>query len=315
VLLVLRRVCGAADLCCGTEGPASDRRCRDDSSVSVKRRAETALCDRLRSFGVEVDASCRAEHLRQVVVDTVDDASLGQSLTDLREGSGGELTATLGHRPKFHSAYSSCALAVNAFGPWRLDTKSLAVDGDVGFTSLRFEAQRPIFGSRATPPNLDVLIESDDQVVAIESKLTEYLVGNEHASFADRYDEVVQELADPSWRDLYALLKAEPGHYAFVNADQLLKHYLGLKRGQRNDPRPITLIYLYWEPADAERHDAFAQHRREAEDLERRVDDQGLVFRPFSYGHLWQEWQRATVPRMEEHVARLRDRYAVSILD
>lgn len=132
------------------------------------------------------------------MVETVDDAALGRSLADLREGSGGELTATAKHRPKLHSAFSSCALAVNVFGPWRLDPTSLIVSGDANFTKLRFEAQRPIFSSRATPPNLDVLVEATDRVVAIESKLTEYLGGNERASFADRYDGAVEELADSS---------------------------------------------------------------------------------------------------------------------
>ena len=85
--------------------------------MSVKRAAELALRTRLVSLGVELDGAGRAEHLRQVVVDTVDDASLGQALADLREGSGGELTARETHRPKFHSAFSSCAFAVNVFGP------------------------------------------------------------------------------------------------------------------------------------------------------------------------------------------------------
>jgi hypothetical protein len=69
-----------------------------------------ALRERLESLGVPLDGDGRAEHLRQVVLDTVDDASLGQALADLREGSGGELTATESHWPKFHSAFSSYAL-------------------------------------------------------------------------------------------------------------------------------------------------------------------------------------------------------------
>jgi hypothetical protein len=271
-----------------------------------------ALRERLESLGVPLDGDGRAEHLRQVVLDTVDDASLGQALADLREGSGGELTATGSHRPKFHSAFSSCALAVNVFGPWRLDPGDLTVGGSSGFTTLRFEAQRPIFSSRATPPNLDVLIETNDEVLAIESKLTEYLTGNERASFADRYVEAVQELADPTWAAMYRLLSDEPSRFAFLNADQLAKHYLGLKRTQQSDPRPVLLLYLYWEPPVADGA-AFVDHRREIAEFTGLVDDPGIRFSALSYPELWQQWEdESKNEHRREHLARLRERYAVT---
>jgi hypothetical protein len=283
---------------------------RHDGYVGVKRAAEQALCERLRSLGVPLDHDCRAEHLRDVVLDTVDDASLGQTLADLRKGSGGELTASAAHRPKFHSAYSSCALAVNVFGPWRLDAADLELDGESGFGRLRFEAQFPIFDRQATPPNLDVLIDSDgrDDSVAIESKLTEYLAGNENASFADRYDHVVSELADPTWGAMYSLLKDEPHRFTFLNAAQLVKHYLGLKRAEKNAQGATALVYAYWEPSDPEAHDAFALHRREVESFTEQVADPAVTFKSLSYQELWREWLAN-----EAHVAALRARYDVAV--
>jgi hypothetical protein len=284
-----------------------------DRPVNVKRSAEIALRERLESLGVPLDGDGRAEHLRQVVVDTVDDASLGQALADLREGSGGELTATDAHRPKFHSAFSSSALAVNVFGPWRLDPGDLAVESISGFTTLRFEAQRAIFRSRATPPNLDVLLETEGEVLAIESKLTEYLTGNERASFADRYVEAVEELADPSWAAVYRLLSDEPARFAFLNADQLVKHYLGLKRTQQSDPRPVMLLYLYWEPPNAN-GPAFVDHRREIAEFTGLVDDPAVRFSARSYPELWQQWEQgSTNERVAEHLERLRERYGATL--
>lgn len=281
--------------------------------MNPKRAAELALRARLEQLGVPLDTDGRAEHLRQVVVDTVDDAALGQSLADLREGSGGELTATNAHRPKFHSAFSSCCLAVNVFGPWRLDPSGLAIEGCSGFTSLRFEAQRPIFSSRATPPNLDVLLESDDEVLAIESKLTEYLTGNEKASFADRYGEVVADLAHESWAGVYRLLLNDPSRFSFLNADQLVKHYLGLKRTQQNDARPVTLLYLYWEPPNADTP-AFLEHRRETREFAQLVEDPALSFRSLSYPELWTQWARdQDDERVGPHIVRLRERYVVDV--
>jgi hypothetical protein len=266
-------------------------------------------------LGVVLDTNCRAEHVREVVVDTVDDASLKQALADLREGSGGELTAMGIQRPKFHSAFSSCALVVNVFGPWRLAAGDLELNGESGFRSIRFEGQRPIFSSRATPPNLDVLIESPDRVVGIESKLTEYLKGNERSVFADRYDQPVRELAHDSWRDLYELLRSEPRHFHFLVADQLVKHYLGLRRAQQRDTRPATLTYLYWEPANAAEHGAFDQHRREADDFARRVEDPTVTFEWLAYPELWKQWERLDDGTLHEHIARLRERYETPIVD
>jgi hypothetical protein len=284
-----------------------------DPRVSIRRAAEAALRERLVSLGAELDGDGRAEHLRQVVVDTVDEASLGQAAADVREGSGGELTSTEAHRPKFHSAFSSCALAVNVFGPWRLDPASLVLGDGSGFTSLQFEAQRRIFNSRATPPNLDVVIEAADRVVAIESKLTEYLGGNEHAAFADRYREVVDEVAHPTWREVFRLLEATPEHFRFLNADQLVKHYLGLKRAQQRDPRPVTLSYLYWEPLNPEADRAFTHHRSEAAEFAGRVADPEVALMALSYPELWDLWDASGDSWVGEHVARLRERYAVQV--
>jgi hypothetical protein len=290
---------------------ASATELRDDEHVDVQGLAESALCRRLQSLGPEVDAICRAEHARDNVVVTVDDAALAAALSDLRAGSGHELTADRGQRPKFHSAHSSSALAVSTFGPWRLEPRTLALDGKSLFTSLRFEAQRPIFTGRATPPNLDVWIEGADGMVAIESKLTEYLAGAETASFANRYAEAVSDSGEPSWSAMYSLLKSEPRHFRFLNADQLVKHYLGIKRATGDRTVATTLIYAYWEPADASDHDAFAKHRAEVAEFEASVADPAVRFRSLSYRDLWRTW--ASEPPLHQHADALRARYDVRL--
>jgi hypothetical protein len=55
----------------------------------------------------------------------------------------------------------------------------------------------PIFSSRATPPNLDVVLQSGDGATdGVESKLTEYLAGTQTAQFADVYKNAVAALLD-----------------------------------------------------------------------------------------------------------------------
>jgi hypothetical protein len=79
-----------------------------------------------------------------VIVPTVPDAEFDAACADIRSGDGGELKegkSEDGRRwqPKLHSPYSSCGLALNTFGPWRLDPSSLVVGGETGFETIGFE--------------------------------------------------------------------------------------------------------------------------------------------------------------------------------
>src|SRR4051812_20488016 len=76
---------------------------------------------------------------------------------------------------KMRAPWSSSALAVNAFAPWQRDPALLTLAGISGFAgTLAFEAKCPNGVSRI-PPHLDVLLVRDDDVIAVESKCTEYL--------------------------------------------------------------------------------------------------------------------------------------------
>ena len=47
--------------------------------------------------------------------------------------------------PGLHSVFSSCGLALNAFGPWRLKPESLNFLGESGYMAMRFEEKLRIF--------------------------------------------------------------------------------------------------------------------------------------------------------------------------
>src|SRR5439155_2138818 len=141
--------------------------------------------------------------------------------------------AQSGRRPSFHSAYSSCALAVSVFGPWRLDPSTLLLFGTRSFTSLRFEGRLPISGVTGRPPNLDLVAETPAEVVAIESKLTEYISSGKTAEFRPPYTAAVKRLADPSWEKQFKRLRAHPDEFRSFDAAQIIKHYLGLKSQYR----------------------------------------------------------------------------------
>src|SRR5262245_44689185 len=88
------------------------------------------------------------------------------------DGKGQELNGDDHCPPKMAAIYSSSALTVNTFGPWYANPTSLVVNGHVGFNEISFEAQLS-HGLPRTPPHLDVCLDSDNEVLGVESKCLE----------------------------------------------------------------------------------------------------------------------------------------------
>jgi len=261
----------------------------------IQRQAQAGLIARFEELrpNVVLDEDARAATLAEVVLSTVDAADLGAAIHDIAHGDGGEL-ARKTKSPKLHSVNSSCGLALNTFGPWRVDPQTLVIGDHEGFDSLAFEVSCPIFSSRAIPPTLDVLLKSETAVLAIESKLTEYLTSKQNAIFAPRYAKAVEELADASWRDQYELVSTSPEAFRHLNVAQLIKHYLGLK--QTFGGMPVTLLYLYWEPTDAANHAVCLEHRAEIDRFAGALNDPAIQFEAMNYIDLWTDWSLRPEP-------------------
>ena len=135
---------------------------------------------------------------------------------DLKGGDGDELSDKNGRPAKFCAAYSSSALAVNAFGPFRRFPERLSLLGFSGFNEAQFECKCPT-GLHGNPPNLDFLVRNEDLVVGIESKFLEPLF-TKTANFKDSYEALVAEEADSKWNRAYQELKSEPGRFLHLDA-------------------------------------------------------------------------------------------------
>jgi len=204
--------------------------------------------------------------------------------------------------------HSSSALALNAFYPWRTAPEELALLGISGFKSLVFEGQCPT-GLQGKPPHLDVLLQTDNAVIGIESKCTEYLVPKP-AAFPDSYQSILDNRKDSSWFRLLCQLKQNPRMFSFLDVAQLIKHYLGLRRCYPQ--KSVILLYLYWEPLNVQEFEVFQRHRDELIRFAELVNPgDGVRFEHLGYLQLWQEWQKAGY----SHVSRLLERYAVSLLN
>ena len=304
-------------------------------TTNLLDRAKHAAADQLKGLKpADVFRSDRHLYVRKSADNLIPGITLADFEQELRGGDGNELddiTYKSGQtRPaKFCATYSSSALAVNTFAPFKTHPDALTLAGIGGFTQPpKFEGKCPngLFEANGNPsrsPNLDVLAFAGDTVVAVESKFLEPLSKKRQelspkyvAPFVGAAD--AQPVAEPEWTEMYtrvsrmATYPKEDLPYTHLDAAQLVKHYLGLKVSYPQQKR--VLVYLYWEPTNAGGIDACKRHRDEVQDFARRVAGCDTTFIPMSYPDLWHEWETtSTWPGMPEHLARLRARYRFAI--
>jgi hypothetical protein len=275
------------------------------SAGPIRNRAITALQDAFsrQRPSVVLDDKGYAAESRDILLPMVSPEDFE---ADLNAGNGNEL------QTKFRAVHSSSALAVNAFAPFRRRIGPLAMPDHGGFKTLAFEQKCPTGLRRGTPPNLDVLLSGESGVVGIESKLTEYLTSH-RASFSPAYAEQIQDERRERgyFREMLRLMDA-PDSYRWLDAAQLIKHAFGLAKTYSD--RPVTLLYLFWEPANPSVSPVFAEHRREVAAFAERVAGSLPMFKAMSYAELWSAWCDAGQQDwLARHVEELRARYEVTL--
>jgi hypothetical protein len=156
---------------------------------------------------------------------------------DLIRGDGGELSNSSGSAPKFNSISSSASLAVSTFAPWKTRLGELIVDLGTkqmtGFDKLEFEhIAHTAIPKAKKHPNLDVWLESDDAILAIECKFCEFLgERTEKASLHPAYKRLASSMDRNSpWVKAIDLVTNEKGEckYRFFDAVQIIRHYFGV---------------------------------------------------------------------------------------
>jgi hypothetical protein len=212
---------------------------------------------------------------------------------------------------------SAAALTVNSFAPWRACPERLPLGGAVGFEAFQFDVRCPT-GLRGTPPHLELLALRPDRAVAVVARGVEYLVPR-RGPVAEAYDRLLAEGGDLApWRAQLRELRERPHAYRHLDAAALVKHALAL--GRNFPDRPVTLLYLFWEPLDADAFPEFRRHREEVQRFARAIaaggDGVGKIgFRAASFEELWRDWVRMADPPdwLADHLRLLRARYGVAI--
>ena len=220
---------------------------------------------------------------------------------DFLQGSGSELEG------KFCAAHSSSALAANTFGPWRNQPEKLNLLGMSGFTSFRFERQCPT-GLGGIPPNLDFLVEGPEIVIGAESKFLEILTPKK-PHFAASYKPENLPQMEKCWADWMEELKEGPEQ--FLDAAQLVRHYLGLRNQPEFQRKKIILLYIFWEPENAMDFQEYRQHREELSVFESKVKKSEVTFFWMTYPQLWDQWESRGF--YADPVREIRKKYLLSI--
>lgn len=77
--------------------------------------------------------------------------------------------------------------------------------------------------------------------------------------------------------------------FPLLDSYQLVKHFLGLRNTYPD--HALTLVYLYWEPTNADNEPVFLAHRDEVERFATLVaGDETCRFVHASYLELWRAW-------------------------
>jgi hypothetical protein len=181
--------------------------------------------------------------------------------------------------------------------------------GKAGAKQVEFERQLRIFRG-GTAPNIDVWIERDKDIVAVESKFLEYLTPTQ-PTFSRAYDRLGPPKSESRWWKVYEATRG--GVPQLLDRAQLVKHYFGLNEYREKSLQGpnLTLLYIFWEPLNWQDVEECRAHREEVKVFAGAVSNSQIPFRWMTYSDLWKEWLH--VPALESHVQRLLGRYQVRV--
>ena len=194
-------------------------------------------------------------------------------------------------RTRLRSPHSATALAVNSFLPWQDATDQLPLAGWIGFDAVQFEVRCPT-GLRGTPPHLDLLALRGEAAVAVTVRCIEYL-SRRKTAVAAVLRSAARRRSPGSSRGAGSSSGCAPSRSAIATSisGALIKFALAL--GRTFPERPTTLLYLYWEPLDADQFEEFGRHRAELAELADAVRDARVTFAAQSFEAMWREWASA----------------------
>ena len=240
----------------------------------------------------------------------------GSIVDEINSGQGNELKTDKGKKPKFCSIYSSSCLCVNNFAEFRGLASNISLFGESGFGKVQFEKKLNTGISR---PNLDLLLENERTIIGIESKYTELLrpklpnwnykprLGN-LSNYLNRKNEL--DAMPEGFATQVLEYYIEKSKKLNLDVAQLIKHVLGLISFSKETKKTAKLVYIYWEPENAQGLAIFQKHRQEIGEFEEVVSP-FIGFHSISYPEFWNEYEKNE--NLSGTIEKVRKRYSFAI--
>jgi hypothetical protein len=249
-----------------------------------------------KNRGIELIGS-KGEKGRKAYTKTLDQ-NLFEPLEEITryqftKGDGNEIRGTLESPAKMQALHSSSALAVNVFQYWQKRGLANEIATACGFcnkgsrfnSKIDFERKYPIKTSYIVPPNIDVVLSSDEQengkLFAIECKFSEAYSSMKHEGLKDKY--LIENdlwLEFPNLLRLATRINPVDNDFTYLHAAQLIKHILGLHK--ETDGKDFKLLYLWYDALGY----TGAKHREEIEIFSEYAKKDGIFFFSKSYQEL-----------------------------
>ncbi|WP_395707823.1 PGN_0703 family putative restriction endonuclease [Reyranella sp.] len=218
---------------------------------------------------------------------------------------------------KLMSPESSAALAVNVFG-WFVERRESLPPlpgmraGDAPLmVEVEYCARFPWSGGRH--PWLDAVIETEHQLIGVESKRFEPFRGTKAPSLSDAYNRNVWGSKMGPFEVMRDALRAGREKFEFLDATQLIKHAFGLVTDGKRKQKTPMLLYIFAEPASLAAKPipptSFQQHRAEVQRFAEAVKDAEVGFHAISYREWLSSWPSPPDP-VGIHAKAVMERFA-----
>jgi len=229
-------------------------------------------------------------------------------IDELSNGSGKELQS------KFRAIYSSAALCVNSFSFFkRSECINIPfVNGLLLNGGLKFESKLST-GISSAKANLDVEINSKNDVVFIESKFLEYYNKSTKLNISQKYSSYsnVKQLIDK-----YKNIKDK---CSMDCIKQLICHFTAinhaLENGEFHD-KNVYLCFLYWSSGMFSEQESDLLDLLESfkENLDNKpTNPNNIKFIYSTYNELYEIWGQSKDAELKSHSQILKDKYIISI--
>lgn len=284
--------------------------------IKTKQRI-WAKRNRLNLLGGTKPDKGEKNYVNDIALNIFNQKLSSETQQDFKKGDGNETEDTKTRLAKMKALHSSSALPVNVFQYWQhRDVSPIlyackliakrSFNSDPANNSVRFEQKFEISKDKKLfpkKPNLDVVIEYNNRVFAIESKFTEPYK-KEQKGLSERYtsDKSFWE-GIPNLEELANEISPANDKFKHLDAAQLLKHILGLKK--QYGETGFTLLYLWYDVIGKDG----AAHRKEIEQFAETTENDGITFRHITYQEVIIKLSQAYYKGNEKYVDYLSDRY------